>query len=149
MPGSTTPPIVINGGASPLKTVLAISTIGLLGFGAWELKKYLDKVADANNLKKDQDSTITSKKGKPLFDLNGKPVSSANLGMIAADLNNTLSSFLPVDNDRVVRVFQSTPYGYVSKLEQFYLDRYGKQLRQQMVDRMSDAAWIKIKFNFK
>lgn len=100
-----------------------------------------------SDLKKDQDSTIRAAKGKVLKDLNGKPVTSANLSTIAVDLHDALS--FPVDQARAVRVFQSTPWGYVPQLERMYLDKYNENLKQRLVDKLSDANWIKIKFNFR
>lgn len=107
----------------------------------------IEKFKNQSDLNKDQANTITPKKGKPLFDLKGKPINGANLSTIAIDLENALS--FPVDQDRVIRVFLSTPWGYVGKLEQTYLDKYGVNLRQKLVDKLSDTNWIKIKFYFK
>ena len=140
-------PLLVNSGFNPIKTVLTIGGLVLGGYGVWELKKYADRLRDSNNLKKEQDSTIKADKGKKLFDLNGKPIQSANLGMIAADLHDSLK--FPTDDPRVVRVFKTTPFGYVTKLEQFYLDRYGKNLKQELVENLNDKSWIQIKYNFR
>lgn len=140
-------PLLVNSGFNPVKTVLTIGGLVLGGYGVWQLKKYADRVKDANNLKKEQDSTIKAAQGKKLFDLNGKPIQSANLGMIAADLHDSLK--FPTDDPRVVRVFKTTPFGYVTKLEQFYLDRYGKNLKQELVENLNDKSWIQIKYNFR
>jgi hypothetical protein len=42
-----------------------------------------------------------------------------------------------------------TPFGYVKKLEQMYLDKYGENLKQRMADKMSDVEFIKVKFYFE
>lgn len=130
-------------------TVLGLGITALvLGGGYWfGLKPLLDKMAAENQLKKDQASTIKAAKGKPLFDLTGKPVKSANLATIATDLFDSLR--FPTDDPRVVRVFNTTPFGYVPQLEKVYLDKYKRDLKTDLVQNLNDKSWISIKYNFR
>jgi hypothetical protein len=130
-----------------LKPALEIAALVGGAYGVYKLHGFLSKLKDSADLKRDQDSTIKPKKGGKLFDLTGKPITSMNLATIAADLNDALS--FPVDQGRVLRVFQSTPFGYVAELEKIFLDKNFGNLRQRMVDKLSDTNWIKVKFNFR
>lgn len=146
-----TTPIIIDrtnsGGITTGKVIGgAIVVVGVIYIGK-KIKDYADKVAAGQQLKTDQESTIEPKKGKVLFDLSGKPIKSANIATIAADLENALS--YPVDGQRAVRVFRSTPFGHVKDLETFYLNKYGENLKDRMISRLSDSQWIAIKYNFR
>jgi hypothetical protein len=133
------------------------SVVTLIGLGAGAfavykgyglVKGYLDQQKMTAQLKTDQGSTVVPPAGKKVFyDLNGKPIQKANLATIAADIEDALS--YPTDQARAVRAFKSTPFGSVGKLEDFYLDKYKEPLRERMVSRLSDANWIKVKFDFR
>lgn len=129
------------------KIAVGAGAVGLTIYGVYLISKEVSKYRDRSNLDLEQKSTITAKKGKPLFNLLGKPIKDANLGLIAADLHDSLK--FPTDDPRVVRVFQSTPFGYVPELEKYFLKRYNKNLKQELVENLSDKYWIKIKFNFR
>lgn len=143
-------PIVINGGGNThvgwyvAGAALAAGVYWVYG------KPYFDKLKADAELKKQQQSTIESKKGKPVYDLNGKPVKSANLATIAADIYQALNPgwYKPNDNKRAVRAFKNTPFGYVGQLEKFYLEKYQQNLRDEMA-KMPDEDWIQVKFWFK
>jgi hypothetical protein len=147
MPAVTQPIIVKSGSGNNQLLELGL----LLGGGALVYFKwvgpYLKKVADKKQLAKDEAATIKPAPGKRLFDLVGRPIKSANLATIAADLKDSLK--FPTDDPRVVRVFQTTPFGYVKKLQEFYLDKYGKDLQQELVSNLNDKSWIAIKYNFR
>jgi hypothetical protein len=146
---ATVQPIVVNGGGSSAGKI--IGAVVLVGGGIYafkQLKDYADKVKAGQDLKNDQASTVKPPKGhKVFYDLNGKPITSANLATIAADLENALS--YPVDGARAVRVFKSTPFGSVKDLESIYLNKYSENLKDRMISRLSDADWIKVKFDFR
>ena len=135
----------VNTSSSGFKLAVALTGIGLtyVFIARPLIKKYKDK----NELRKDQDSTIKAGKGRVLKDLTGRPITSANLSTIAVDLHDALS--FPVDQARAVRVFRSTPFGYVPQLEKMYLDKYSENLKQRLVDKLSDTNWISIKYNFR
>jgi len=143
-------PIVVNGGGGS-SAFKVIGTVVLIGGGIYafkQLKDYADKVKANEQLKNDQDTTVKPPPGKKVFyDLNGKPIQSANLATIAADLENALS--YPVDDARAVRVFKSTPFGSVKELERVYLNKYNENLKDRMISRLSDSNWIKVKFDFR
>jgi hypothetical protein len=101
------------------------------------------------NMIKDHASTVAARRGKTLYDLNGKPVKSMNLGTIAADIHDSLEAWGPNDGKRVVRVFKTTPFGYVRQLEKLYLEKYGKNLKDHLVKELKDEDWISIKYWFK
>lgn len=149
MGATTQQPIVVKAGGNN-QLLLAGLALGALGLGyQFILKPELDRRRALNNLKKDQASTLQSVKGKTLYDLNGKPIKSVNLSTIATDIYDSLEAYGPNDGKRVVRVFKNTPFGYVQKLEQFYLDRYGKNLKDHLVKELKDEDWISIKNWFK
>jgi len=130
-------------------TIVAGAAVGLAAY--WFIARPLIEKWQANNtLKKEQDSTITAGK-KKLFDLNGKPIKAANIGSIASELNQALHPgwYKPTEQDRVVRVFKTTPFGYVGKLEAYYLDKYGENLKATMLDKLSDENFIKVKYDFR
>jgi len=140
-------PIVIKSGNSLVVPGLLVVGAGL---GYWFIiKPMIDRAKMASDLKKDQASTVSAKPGKVLYDLNGKPIKSVNLSTIAADIHDSLEAWGVNDGKRVVRVFKNTPFGYVPKLEQFYLDRYGKNLKDHLVKELKDVDWIAIKHWFK
>jgi hypothetical protein len=146
-----TTPIIIDRSSGGITTGKIIGgaaiLIGVIYIGK-KIKNYTDKIAAGQSLKTDQESTITPPKGKKiLYDLSGKPITSANLATIAADLENALS--YPVDGQRAVRVFRTTPFGYVKELEKFYLNKYGENLKDRMISRLSDSQWIAVKYNFR
>lgn len=143
---SPTPVIVQTKSNTGTWIALGVGT-GLAIFFGKKLKDYFALQSEKSALVKDQASTIKPKPGKKLFDLNGKPISSANISTIAADLEDALSR--PVDDARAVRVFLSTPYGHVADLEKYYLERYGENLKARMISRLEDEYWIKVKFWFK
>jgi hypothetical protein len=141
-------PTPVSTGITFGKVVGGVIVIGGVIYGVKKFKNYLDKENEKKQLLIDQGTTIKPPPGKKVFyDLNGKPITSANLSTIAADLEDALS--FPVDQARVIRVFQSTPFGSVKDLETFYLNKYGENLKQRMIDKLSDSNWIKIKFNFR
>lgn len=138
--------------SNPVLTVAGVG-IGLAATYFFVAKPLIDKWQASNALKTDQDSTITAGAGKnkKLFDLNGKPVKSANLGAIASELQQALHPgwYKPTEQDRVVRVFKTTPFGYVKQLENFYLNKYGENLKDTMLDKLSDENFIKVKYDFR
>lgn len=144
MPGTEN--IIVKSNSNPLITIGLIlgSGTALYFFVA---KPLIDKVKAKADLKNDEASTVKAAKGKVLKDLTGKPVTSVNLATLVFDLHDALS--FPVDQGRVIRVFQSTPWGYVPKLEAMYLDKFGDNLQQMLVKKLSDTNWIKIKYNFR
>jgi len=115
------------------------------------LKPYLDKIQAKADLSKDQATDIKagSTKGK-LIDLNGRAITNVNLSTIATDVYNGLHPgfFVPTKQDRVVRAFKNTPFGYVKQLEQIYLNKYGENLKETMADKLSDVNFIKVKTFF-
>lgn len=151
IPSKTAPPVtramMIKGGNDPVKIVMEIGGLALGAFLVYEGFQLVKKYNDKADLKRDQDSTIKPGKNGKLFDLNGKPITGVNLATIATDLDNALS--FPADQARAVRVFKSTPFGYVKKLEDLFLAKNFGNLRQRMADKLSDANWIKVKFYFE
>lgn len=150
MPNIPTPIIVNSGGGAggAVKTFLGIAGLAAGVYGVYKLKGWFDQQQAKSQLTKDQNTTIKPPAGKKVFyDLNGKPIQSANLATIATDLENALS--YPVDNARALRVFKSTPFGSVKALEDVYLDKYKENLKDRMVSRLNDATWIKAKFDFR
>ena len=135
----------VNTSSSGFKLAVGLTGIGLAY--VFIARPLIKKFKDSNELRKDQESTIKAAKGKVLKDLTGRPITSANLSTIAVDLHDALS--FPVDQARAVRVFRSTPWGYVPQLEKMYLDKYSENLKQKLVDKLSDANWISIKYNFR
>lgn len=115
------------------------------------VKPWLEKRKAEGELKLQQESTLKATDKKKLFDLNGKPILSANLSTIATDIYNGLHPgwYVPTDQARVIRAFKNTPYGYVNKLEEIYLKQYGENLRTTMADKLSDVNWIQVKFLFR
>lgn len=140
-------PVIVTGGSNPLTMVLGFGALALIGVGAWKLSGYLKKQEAASQLKKDQASTVKPAAGKKMYDLNGKPITSANLGMIATDIRGALK--FPTDDARAVRAFKNTPFGFVNQLETLYLNKYGEDLKAQMEDDLEDEYWIQVKHWFK
>lgn len=140
-------PMIIKTGSSPLKMVATGVGIALAVAAVIEGRKLYKEYKDKQDLKRDQGSTIKPKPGGKLFDIIGRPITSANLATIAVDLDNALS--WPADQERAVRVFQTTPFGSVPALEQLFMDKGFGNLRQRMVNKLSDANWIKVKYNFR
>lgn len=143
---TTAQPIIVKSGNNGLLFGGLILGGGIFGY-ITIIKPMIDEYKSKNSLKRDQASTIKAPPGKVLKDLNGKPTTSANLSTIAADLYEALS--FPADGARAVRVFKSTPWGYVEKLEEMYLDKYKENLKDRLVKKLSDEQWISIKFNFR
>ena len=143
-------PLVIQ--KSPPSPILIVG-LGVLGFLAYRKFSGLIETAQQKaDLVKDQATDV--KKGedkknpnKLLLDLNGKPIKSANLSTIAVDVYNGLHPgwYKPTDQDRVVRAFRNTPFGYVKQLEKIYLDKYGENLKETMADKLSDTNFLKLK----
>lgn len=123
------------------------AAIGTAGY-FFIVRPLVKQIKAQNALRRDQDSTVTPAKGKVLKDLLGRPTTGANLALIAADIHDALDRFIP-DQDRAVRAFFNTPWGYVPKLEKMYLDKYSKDLKQHMVDKLKDTNFIKVKFYFR
>lgn len=153
--GTIPQPIVVKSGNGGL-VAGGLGLAALFGLYWFGVKPWLEKQKAGGDLKKEQASTVTAKPGKTLYDLNGKPIKAVNLSTIAADIHDTLEAWGPNDGKRVVRVFKSLPFGvpgdptlYVRKLEQFYLERYGKNLKEHLVQELKDEDWINIKFWFK
>ena len=125
-------------------------------FGYKAVKGFLEKQADKADLTKDQGTDVKADKagkdkaGKKLLDLNGKPVTSVNLALIATDIYNALHPgwYKPTDQARAVRAFKNTPFGYVKELEKIYLDKYSENLKETLADKLNDENFIKIKFFF-
>lgn len=142
-------PIVVKSGSSWIAPVIIIAGGGLAYY--FIAKPLIDKMKSKSQLSKEQNSTIKAKSGGKLYDLTGKPIQSANLGTIAAELNQALHPgwYKPTEQDRVIRVFNTTPFGYVKQLEDFYLNRYNEPLKQTMLDKMSDENFIKVKYQFR
>jgi len=137
-----------SGGLTTGKIIGGAVIIGGVIYGVKQLKDYLDKEKAKAQLTTDQNSTIKPPPGKKVFyDIAGRPITSANLSTIAADLEDALS--FPVDQERAVRVFKTTPFGSVPDLEKFYLDKYSVNLKDKFISKLSDANWIKIKYNFR
>lgn len=135
-----------------LTPVYVILGAGALYLAYNEYKKWKEQRDKESALTKDQASTINTEKKKPLYNLNGKPISSANLGTIAADLYSALNTswYSPTDTERAVRTFKNnTPYGYVQQLEKLYLEKYGQNLKERMAEKLSDVEFINVKYYFK
>lgn len=125
----------------------AVIVVGAI-YAIKQVKDYLNKQEAKAQLVTDQNSTVLPPAGKKVFfDISGRPIKSANLATIASDLNNALS--FPVDQERAIRVFQTTPFGSVPALENFYLSKYSDNLKDKFISKLSDANWIKIKYNFR
>ena len=131
----------------PIKAAKAIGGTVIVGFVLYKGYGVIKKYQAKGELTKDQASTVTAKPGKTLFTIAGKPIRSMNLSTIVVDLHDALS--FPADQARAVRVFMTIPFGYVKKVEAMYLDKYGDNLKQKLVDKLSDANWIKVKFYFE
>lgn len=123
-------------------------TGGVVATYFFVVRPIVKKYQAENALKRDQQSTIKPAKGKVLKDLLGRPTTGANLALIAADIHDALDRFFP-DQDRAVRVFFNTPWGYVPQLEKLFLEKYNKDLKQLMVDKLNDQNFIKVKFYFR
>ena len=125
-------------------------------FGYKAIKSFLDKQNAKIDLTKDQSTDIKAdvkgkdKSGKKLLDLNGKPITSVNLALIATDIYNGLHPgwYKPTEQDRVVRAFKNTPFGYVKDLEKIYLEKYGENLKETLAEKLSETNFIKIKYFF-
>jgi hypothetical protein len=142
----------VTGPAAPRQGINPLIPIGIgtgvVALAYWKIvRPWWEEHKSKDQLKKNQASTIKPAPGKVLKDLNGKPITSANLSTIAADLKEALS--FPADGPRAVRVFKSTPWGYVQKLEDLYLENYHENLKDLLAKKLSDSEWISIKFNFK
>jgi hypothetical protein len=132
---------------------ILIVGIGIVGFLAYKkLSSYLETVKQKEDLIKDQSTDIKPGQDKKnpkklILDLNGKPIKSANLATIAIDLYNALHPgwYKPTEQERAVRAFKNTPFGYVKQLEQIYLNKYGENLKETLADKLSDTNFIKIK----
>jgi hypothetical protein len=132
---------------------IVIVGVGILGFLAYKkISSYLETVKAKEDLIKDQSTDIKpgQDKNNPkklILDLNGKPIKSANLATIAIDLYNALHPgwYKPTEQERAVRAFKNTPFGYVKQLEQIYLNKYGENLKETLADKLSDTNFIKIK----
>lgn len=136
---------------SPLVPIVIVGGLSYLGY-RFVLKPLIKKGQDKAELNALQTSTVKTAPGKPLYNVSGKPIQSANLGTIAVDLFNALHPgwYKPTDQSRVVRVFlNDVPYGMVNQLEQIYLTTYGENLRKELADKLSDENFIKIKYYFK
>ena len=137
---STPSPILLIGG-------------GLLAFFAYtKISKYLENIEKKEDLVKDQATDIKpgsdpKNPKRKYLDLNGKPITSVNMATIAADVYNALHPgfFVPTEQDRVVRAFKNTPFGFVKQLEQIYLSKYNENLKEVMSDKLSDVNFIKVK----
>jgi hypothetical protein len=133
-------------GVNPYIVIGSIAlTGGIYYFG---VRPWLQKKQAQNLLTRDQGSTIQPAKGKVLYNIAGKPIGSGvNLATIAADIYGGLHPgwYQPTSQERVIRAFFNTPFGYVQKLEQIYLDKYGEQLRDTMADKLSDVNFIRVK----
>jgi len=161
MAAATQPIIVRSGGGGGLLPIILVGGAAAAGYFFY-LKPYLDKVAATNQLKADQATTVNTSTvidkatGKPktvakMYDLRGKPITSANLATIASDIYAGLHPgwYKPTDQERVVRAFLNTPWGRVQEMEGVYLKNHGENLRATMVEKLSDENWIKVKNWFK
>lgn len=156
-------PIIVNSGSSGGKLLAGLAVVGVGVFAYYKVAKPLiDKLKANSDLNKQQGATITTgiytdpKTGKKveskkLYDISGRPITSANLYTIASDIYAGLHPgwYKPTNQERVIRAFMNTPYGRVGELEKAYLDKYSENLRDTMVDKLSDANWIKVKNYFK
>jgi len=130
--------------------VIVITAVG--GLAYWfGIKPWLEKKKAESDLTKAQGSTLKTTDKKKLYDLNGKPIVSANLDTIATDIYGGLHPgwYKPTDQERVVRAFKNTPFGSVPDLEKIYLDKYKENLKDTMQDKLSDVKWISVKNYFK
>lgn len=148
-------PVIIQSPKQPLNPIVILVGAGIAYFGYTELKKLYDEYKAKSDLVKDQATTIkvgTDPKNpkKKLLDLNGKPIQSVNLALIATDINAALHPgwYKPTEQDRAVRAFKNTPFGYVKDLEKIYLDKYNENLKDTMADKLNDVNFIKVKHFF-
>lgn len=146
-PKSNLTPVYIIGGA----------VIAFLGYK--EVKKFLENQETAANIKSGQASTVKpgtkDKSGQIVskYDISGKPVSTSgvNIDTIATDLYNALHPgwYKPTDQERVLRVFNTTPLNQVKTLENIYFNKYKESLKEVLGDKLNDVNFIKIKYYFR
>lgn len=137
------------GSAKAFKIGAGIAVIGLGYF--FIARPLIQKWQAQGELNTAQGSTVKPAKGKVMYDISGRKINGANLDTIVVDLYNALHPgwYKPTDQERVVRVFLTIPFGYVQKIEQMYLSKYNENLKNTIADKISDMNFIKIKNWFK
>lgn len=150
-------PIILPAQKSAVSPIITIAIVGGLGYFAYsKLKDYFDKEQAKKDLTTDQGSNVTvnpkstDPRYRKLLDLNGKPIKTVNLATIATDLNKGLHTewYKPADQQRIVRAFKNTPFGFVKDLEKLYLNKYAENLKELMMDKLNDENFIKVKHFF-